>query len=131
MTLPFEEIIRRGMAIYEQDDVARMNYELHSLAMEARYRDQEQLEKLLLDHITQVNQEGGYSMDEPQRNKREFSDSWPAALRLLVLLHGEAGCGKSATAMALMKHVVDGVPFQLKNQIVPVEQGRSSTSTRT
>ena len=45
VVLPFEEIIRRGMAIYEQDDVARMNYELHSLAVEARYRDQSQLEE--------------------------------------------------------------------------------------
>ena len=28
------------MKIYEGDDVARMNYELHALAMEARYKDQ-------------------------------------------------------------------------------------------
>lgn len=123
VALPFDEIIRRGMAIYEQDNVARMNYELHSLAMEARYRDQEQLEKLLLDHITQVNQEGGYSMDSPQRDKRDFLIPGLLPYGYLVLLHGDPGCGKSATALALMKHVVDGVPFQLKNQSVPVEQG--------
>ena len=123
VALPFEEIIRRGMAIYEQDDVARMNYELHSLAMEARYRDQEQLEKLLLDHITQVNQEGGYSMDAPQRDKRDFLIPGLLPYGYLVLLHGDPGCGKSATALALMKHVVDGIPFQLKDQLVPVRRG--------
>ena len=55
VTLSFDEIIRRGMAIYEGDDVARMNYELHALAMEARYKDQSGVEKLLLDHITEQN----------------------------------------------------------------------------
>ena len=39
VVLPFEEIIRRGMEIYEGEDIARMNYELHALAVEARYRD--------------------------------------------------------------------------------------------
>ena len=34
VVLGFDEVIRRGMAIYEGDDVARMNYELHALAME-------------------------------------------------------------------------------------------------
>ena len=123
VTLPFEEIIRRGMEIYEQDDVARMNYQLHSLAMEARYRDQEQLEKLLLDHITQVNQEGGYTMENRKRTGREFLIPGLLPYGYVVLLHGDAGCGKSATAMALMKHVVDGIPFQLKNQMVPIKPG--------
>ena len=123
VTLPFEEIIRRGMEIYEQDNVARMNYQLHSLAMEARYRDQEQLEKLLLDHITQVNQEGGYSMDVPKRDRRDFLIPGLLPYGYLVLLHGDPGCGKSATALAMMKHVVDGIPFQLKNQLVPVQRG--------
>ena len=46
------------MAIYEGDDVARMNYELHALAMEARYKDQSGVEKLLLDHMTHEASQG-------------------------------------------------------------------------
>ena len=123
VALSFEEIVRRGMAIYEQDDVARMNYELHSLAMEARYRDQSQLEKLLLDHITQKNQEASRTMEVVKRDRRDFLIPGLLPYGYLLLLFGDPGCGKSATALALMKHVVDGIPFQLKNQLVPVEAG--------
>ena len=123
VALPFEEIIRRGMAIYEQDDVARMNYELHSLAMEARYRDQSQLEKLLLDHITQINREADCTMDKRERSRRDFLIPGLLPYGYLLLMYGDPGCGKSATALALMKHVVDGIPFQLKNQLVPIQRG--------
>ena len=123
VTLPFEEIVRRGMAIYEQDDVARMNYELHSLAMEARYRDQSQLEKLLLDHITQINREADCTMDKRERSRRDFLIPGLLPYGYLLLMYGDPGCGKSATALALMKHVVDGIPFQLKNQLVPIKRG--------
>ena len=78
VTLPFEEIIRRGMAIYEGEDVARMNYELHALAMEARYKDQSGVEKLLLDHITQQNRSDERPMDKRER-RSVSSDSWTAA----------------------------------------------------
>ena len=124
VTLPFEEIIRRGMAIYEGEDVARMNYELHALAMEARYKDQSGVEKLLLDHITQQNRSDERSMDNREKKKREFLIPGLLPSAYTVLFFGEAGCGKSATAIALMKCVTDGVPFKLKNQIVPVEQGK-------
>jgi hypothetical protein len=121
--LTFEEIIERGMKIYEGDDVARMNYELHALAMEARYKDQSGIEKLLLDHITQKSRGVGRTMDQRVEQRREYLIPGLLPQAYTVLFFGEAGCGKSATAMALMKHVVDGVPFQLKNQLVPVQQG--------
>ena len=123
VVLPFEEIIRRGMEIYEGEDVARMNYELHALSVEARYRDQSQLERLLLDHITQKNQEAARTMENRNRSRREFLIPGLLPYGYLLLLFGDAGCGKSATALALMKHVVDGNAFQLKDQVVPVEAG--------
>ena len=124
VTLSFEEIIRRGMEIYEGSNVARMNYELHALAMEARYKDQSGVEKLLLDHITEQNRSEERQMDERESKKREFLIPGLLPRAYTVLFFGEAGCGKSATAIALMKCVTDGVPFKLKNQIVPVEQGK-------
>lgn len=121
--LSFEEIIERGMRIYEGEDVARMNYELHALAMEARYKDQSGIEKLLLDHITAQNKGVGHSMTERKSSKRSYLIPGLLPSPYSILFFGEAGCGKSATAIALMKHIVDGVPFQLKDQLVPVERG--------
>ncbi len=124
VVLSFDEVIRRGMAIYEGDDVARMNYELHALAMEARYKDQSGVEKLLLDHMTSQNQSTGRTMLERKRTKRDYLIPGLLPSAYTVLFYGEAGCGKSATAISLMKNIVDGIPFKLKNQLVPVEQGK-------
>jgi hypothetical protein len=121
--LSYEEIIRRGMAAYQLDDVARMNYELHAIAMEARYKDQSGIEKLLLDYITQQTRADGHTMAERESTKREFLIPGLLPYAYTVLFFGEAGCGKSATAMALLKHVVDGIPFQLKSHTVPVKPG--------
>jgi hypothetical protein len=121
--LPYDEIIRRGMAAYQLDDVARMNYELHAIAMEARYKDQSGVEKLLLDHITQQNRASGHTMAQREKTARDFLIPGLLPYAYTVLFFGEAGCGKSATAMALLKHVVDGIPFQLKSHAVPVKQG--------
>ncbi len=124
VTLSFEEVISRGMKIYEGDDVARMNYELHALAMEARYKDQSGVEKLLLDHITQQNRGVGHTMDQCVSSKREYLIPGLLPSPYSILFFGDAGGGKSATAIALMKHVVDGNPFPLKDQLVPVEAGK-------
>ena len=123
VVLTFDEVIRRGMAIYEGDDVARMNYELHALAMEARYKDQSGVEKLLLDHITQQNRGVGHTMDERKSSKRDYLIPGLLPSPYSILFFGDAGSGKSATAIALMKHVVDGIPFPLKDQFVPVKSG--------
>ena len=59
------------MAIYEQDDVGWMNYELIPLWRwnpQGRVKDQSQLEKLLLDHITQINREADCTMDKRKRS---------------------------------------------------------------
>ena len=119
----YEEIIRRGMAAYELEDVARMNYELHALAMEARYKDQSGVERLLLEHITQQSREAGHTMDASKRDARDFLIPGLLPYGYLLLMYGAPGCGKSATALALMKHVVDGIPFRLKDQLVPVKAG--------
>jgi hypothetical protein len=123
VTLTFDEVIRRGMAIYEGDDVARMNYELHALAMEARYKDQSGVEKLLLDHMTQKSKGQGHSMAELTFSKREYLIPGLLPSPYSILFFGDGGSGKSATAIALMKHVVDGIPFPLKEQFVPVKAG--------
>jgi hypothetical protein len=92
--------------------------------MEARYKDQSGVEKLLLDHITQQNRGVGHTMDQCVASKREYLIPGLLPSPYSILFFGDAGGGKSATAIALMKHVVDGNPFPLKDQLVPVEAGR-------
>jgi hypothetical protein len=41
-----------------------------------------------------------------------------------ILLYGTYGTGKSATAIGLMKHICDGIPFKLAGTNVPVEKGK-------
>jgi ribosomal protein S25 len=121
--VPYLELIRRGMAAYENEDVAFMQYQLHNLAVEAKYKDQSALENVLLAYIKQQNRSSGFTMDKRTAATRDFLIPGLLPSNYMVLFYGEAGCGKSATALTLLKHVVDGIPFQLKNQLVPVEQG--------
>ena len=48
-TLDFDEVIRRAKKILELDNPAEVNYKLNTLALQAGYRDQTALEKLIVD----------------------------------------------------------------------------------
>ena len=50
-TLDFEEVMRRAKRILDLDNPAEVNYKLNSLALQAGYRDQSSLEKLIVDQI--------------------------------------------------------------------------------
>ena len=45
-------MIRRAFAILELDNPAEVNYKLNSLALQAGYRDQTALEKLIVDQLS-------------------------------------------------------------------------------
>jgi hypothetical protein len=51
-TLDFKEVIRRAKEILELDNPAEVNYKLNTLALQAGYRDQTALEKLIVDQIS-------------------------------------------------------------------------------
>ena len=51
-TLDFDEVIRRAKKILELDNPAEVNYKLNTLALQAGYRDQTALEKLIVDQIS-------------------------------------------------------------------------------
>ena len=46
------EVIRRAKEILELDNPAEVNYKLNTLALQAGYRDQTALEKLIVDQIS-------------------------------------------------------------------------------
>ena len=119
----YDEVLKRALAAFEIEDIPRMNYELHKLAIEARYRDQSGIEKLLIDHMTSAAAGQRRSMLERTSERRKFVIPGLLPAPYTVLVAGREGSGKSATVMGLMKHIVDGIPFQLKGQKVPVVQG--------
>ena len=123
ITLGYEEVLKRGLAAFEIEDIPRMNYELHRLAIEARYRDQSGIEKLIIDHMTSQGAGERRTMDKRTSEKRSFVIPGLLPCPYTVLVAGREGTGKSATVMGIMKHIVDGIPFQLKGQKVPVVQG--------
>ena len=83
----------------------------------------ERLENLLIDHINQTEGGEGYVMTERKAVRREYLIPGLLSRPFTYLFYGREGSGKSATAIALMKHVADAVPFKLRNAEVPVEQG--------
>ena len=123
IALTYEEVLKRGLAAWEIEDIPRMNYELHKLAIEARYRDQSGIEKLLIDHMTSQAAGERRTMQQRSDAKRSFVIPGLLPAPYTVLVAGREGSGKSATVMGIMKHIVDGIPFQLKGQKVPVVQG--------
>ncbi len=121
--LSYDEVIKRGMACYEMDDIPRMNYELHKLANEAGYRDQGDLEQLITDYISSKDCGTRRTMDKRVAQTRDFVIPSLLPRPYTLLVHGREGSGKSASVLSLMKHVCDGLPFQLKGQEVQVQQG--------
>ena len=122
-TLSYDEVIKRGMQCYEMDDIPRMNYELHKLSLEAGYRDQGELEQLITDYISSKDCGTRRTMDQRTPQSRDYVIPALLPRPYTLLVHGREGSGKSASVLCLMKHIVDGIPFQLRGQQVQVEQG--------
>ena len=121
--LSYDEVIKRGVEAYNCDDIPKMNYMLHRLATEAGYRDQGELEQLLTDYISSNNKSEVRTLDNFTSTEREYVIPGLLPSPYTVLVHGREGSGKSASVICLMKHIVDGIPFQLKGQEVKCKQG--------
>lgn len=121
--LSYDEVVRRGMEAYNCDNVPKMNFMLHRLSVEAGYRDQGDLEQLITDHISSQDCGSKRTMDQRTPQQREYLIPSLLPKPYTVLVHGREGSGKSASILSLMKHIVDGIPFQLRGQEVEVMQG--------
>jgi hypothetical protein len=124
-TLPFSELIERGMKCWEYDNPAEMNYNLNSLALQGGYREQAKLEQLLIDQIQyeRGNEVMGVKdlMDLDQQRNYIIPDVLPHPP--VVLLYGAGGDGKSMSAWTLAKHIATGAPFIVRGKPVPVQKG--------
>ncbi len=125
-TLAFNEVIKQAKEFMELENPAEMNYNLHSLAIKAGYRDQSALEKLLVDQIQYEGATGLLPIEELMKVKNSRKYLIPDVLPTpsVVLIYGAGGDGKSMSAWALAKHVATGAPFIVRGKHVPVQQGK-------
>ena len=123
--LPFEQVIEKAKKYLELDNPAEMNYNLNNLALQAGYRDQLSLEKLIVDQIQFEGAKGLMGaqdlMDSDQERDYLIPDVLPHPS--VVLIYGAGGDGKSMSAWTLAKHIATGAPFIVRGKPVPVQKG--------
>ena len=123
--LPFEQVIEKAKKYLELDNPAEMNYNLNNLALQAGYRDQLSLEKLIVDQIQFEGAKGLMGaqdlMDSDQERNYLIPDVLPHPS--VVLIYGAGGDGKSMSAWTIAKHIATGDPFIVRGKPVPVQKG--------
>ena len=124
-TLDFPEVIKRAKRILDLENPAEMNYKLNTLALQAGYRDQSALEKIIVDQLQFEKQKGIMTVQELMEldTRREYLIPDVLPTPSVVLIYGAGGDGKSMSAWALAKHIADGSPFLVRGNLVPVKQG--------
>ena len=125
VSLSFEEVIEKARSYLELDNPAEMNFKLNSLALDAGYRDQFALEKLIVDQIQYEGAKGLMDVAALQdlEGQREFLIPDVLPHPSVVLIYGSGGDGKSMSAWTLAKHIATGSPFVVRGKHVPVQQG--------
>ena len=90
-----------------------MNYKLNALSIKAGYRDQQGIEKLLIDQMKYENSSEIMTVESLMNLEVERNFTVPDILPspFTVLLFGSGGDGKSMSAWSLAKHVATGSPF--------------------
>lgn len=124
-TLDFEEVIRRSKQILDLDNPAEVNYKLNTLALQAGYRDQGALEKLIVDQLSYEKAKALMTVKDLMKldAKRDYLIPDVLPHPSVVLIYGAGGDGKSMSAWALAKHIATGQPFLVRGNHVPVQQG--------
>ena len=124
-TLDFNVVIDRAKKILDLDNPAEVNYKLNTLALQAGYRDQGALERLIVDQLQYENKKDILTLPELMEldTQREYLIPDVLPHPSVVLIYGAGGDGKSMTAWALAKHISMGKPFLVRGNHVPVAQG--------
>ena len=124
-TLDFDEVMGRAKRILDLDNPAEVNYKLNSLALQAGYRDQSSLEKLIVDQIAYEKAQSLMTVEKLMELDEKRGYLIPDVLPhpSVILIYGAGGDGKSTAAWALAKHIATGKPFKVRGADVPIEQG--------
>jgi hypothetical protein len=123
--LDFDEVIKRAKKILELDNPAEVNYRLNALALQAGYRAQGALERLVVDQLQFENRQALLSVEDLMEMdvKRDYLIPDILPHPSVVLIYGAGGDGKSMSAWAIAKHIATGMPFKVRDRLVPVQKG--------
>ena len=125
VVLNFAEVVKRAKAIQEIENPAEAAHAMNTLALEAGYRDAGALERLLISQIQFEDQDEVMSLETLLSKDLKFEYLIPDLLPCpgVVMVHGAGGDGKSMSAWTIAKHVARGMPFNVRGDLVPVQQG--------
>jgi len=125
-TLTYAEVISRAKEIQVLDNPAEMAHRMNALALEAGYRDAGAVERLLISQIQYEQRDDdmdiGDLLDKDIQLEYLIPDLLPKPG--LVMIHGAGGDGKSMTAWTIARHIARGLPFSIRGEEVPVQQGK-------
>jgi len=123
--LGFEEVVKRAKELQQLENPAELAHKMHALALEGGYRDAGALERLLIAQIQFESQEAEIGMYSLLNKEERLEYLIPDLLPLpgVVMIHGSGGDGKSMSAWTIAKHVARGIPFSIRGDLVPVQQG--------
>ena len=126
VTLSYAEVILRAKEIQMLDNPAEANHRMNALALEAGYRDAGAVERLLISHIQYESQDDDMDLGTLLAKDLQLEYLIPDLLPIpgVVMIHGAGGDGKSMAAWTIAKHVARGIPFSIRNELVPVQQGK-------
>ena len=123
--LDHADVVKQAQEILLLDNPSEINHRMNGLAIAAGYRDRSAIEQLLLSQLEYERKSVMRSWKELRNEdfKKDFliPDILPSPS--VVLIYGAGGDGKSMTAWTMAKHVAMGLPFMVRGQLVPVEQG--------
>ena len=125
VVLTFPEVVKRAKAIQEIENPAEASHAMNTLALEAGYRDAGALERLLISQIQFEDQDEVMSLGTLLGKDLKLEYLIPDLLPCpgVVMVHGAGGDGKSMSAWTIAKHVARGLPFNIRGDLVPVQQG--------
>ncbi len=125
VVITYAEVIRRAKEIQEIQNPAEAAHAMNVLALEAGYRDAGALERLLIAQMQFEQQDDEMAMSRLLEKDLKFEYLIPDLLPCpgTVMVHGAGGDGKSMSAWTIAKHVARGIPFSVRGDLVPVQQG--------
>ena len=125
VVLSFAEVVKKAKAIQEIQNPAEAAHAMNTLALEAGYRDAGALERLLIAQLQFEQQDDEMAMSRLLEKDLKFEYLIPDLLPCpgTVMVHGAGGDGKSMSAWTIAKHVARGIPFSVRGDLVPVQQG--------
>ena len=125
VVVTYAEVIRRAKEIQQIQNPAEAAHAMNVLALEAGYRDAGALERLLIAQMQFEQQDDEMAMSRLLEKDLRFEYLIPDLLPCpgTVMIHGAGGDGKSMSAWTIAKHVARGIPFSVRGDLVPVQQG--------